>query len=160
MFLFFLSFSCFQCHLTFWALAQSGKWNRIFWDFFSPMRKSTYLTIFCKISFAILLSHFPMFGMFYAYAEDYKHNDCIFKDKTNLYNMYKIILKNLKKNTGLVGKILGCCAAWPGGEGASLALVGHPSSDGAIIKMPWRVDVLHWPAHWPALHPIVSYSAG
>ena len=45
-----------------------------------------------------------MFGMFYAYAEEYKHNDCIFKDKTNLYNMYKIILKNLKKNTGLLVK--------------------------------------------------------
>ena len=27
------------------------------------------------------------------------------------------------------------------GEGASLALVGHPSSDGATIKMPYGVDV-------------------
>ena len=90
-----------------------------------------------------------MFGMFYAYAEEYKHNDCIFKDKTNLYNMYKIILKNLKKNTGLVGKILGCCAAGLGGEGASLALVGHPSSDGAIIKIPYGVDVL---LHQPVSH--------
>ena len=32
------------------------------------------------------------------------------------------------------------------GEGASLALVGHPSSDGVIIKMPYGVDVLHPPA--------------
>ena len=29
------------------------------------------------------------------------------------------------------------------GEGASLALVGHPSSDGVTMKMPYRVDVLH-----------------
>ena len=35
------------------------------------------------------------------------------------------------------------------GEGASLALVGHPSSDGAMIKMPYGVAVLHQ----PALHP-------
>ena len=27
------------------------------------------------------------------------------------------------------------------GEGASLALVGHPSSDGVTIKMPYGVDV-------------------
>ena len=39
------------------------------------------------------------------------------------------------------------------GEGASLALVGHPSSDGVTIKMPCRVDVLHR----PALHLIFSY---
>ena len=32
----------------------------------------------------------------------------------------------------------------------SLALVGHPSSDGVTIKMPYGVDVLHQ----PALHPI------
>ena len=42
------------------------------------------------------------------------------------------------------------------GEGASLALVGHPSSDGATIKMPDDVDVLHWPAS----HPIFSYCVG
>ena len=28
------------------------------------------------------------------------------------------------------------------GEGASLPLVGHPSSDGVTIKMPYGVDVL------------------
>ena len=35
--------------------------------------------------------------------------------------------------------------------GASLALVGHPSSDCVTLKMPYGVDVLHWPAshpHW------------
>ena len=41
-------------------------------------------------------------------------------------------------------------------EGASLALVGHPSSDGVTIKMPYRVDVLHRPAS----HPVFSYWAG
>ena len=35
------------------------------------------------------------------------------------------------------------------GEGASLALVGHPSSDGVMILC-YGVDVLHQ----PALHPI------
>ena len=39
------------------------------------------------------------------------------------------------------------------GEGASLALVGDPSSDGVTIKMPYGVDALHRPA-W---HPIFSY---
>ena len=41
------------------------------------------------------------------------------------------------------------------GEGASLALVGRPSCDGATIKMPDGVDVLHRPAS----HPIFSYWA-
>ena len=38
-------------------------------------------------------------------------------------------------------------------EGASLALVDHPSSDGVTIKMPYEVDVLNR----PTLHPICSY---
>ena len=37
----------------------------------------------------------------------------------------------------------------PWGEGASLALVGHPSSDGVTIKMPYEVDILHRPASHP-----------
>ena len=41
-------------------------------------------------------------------------------------------------------------------ESASLALVGHPSSDGVTIKMLYGVDVLHWPAS----HPIFSYWVG
>ena len=28
--------------------------------------------------------------MFYAYTEEYKHNDLFSKDTTNLYNMYKM----------------------------------------------------------------------
>ena len=39
------------------------------------------------------------------------------------------------------------------GEGASSALVDHPSSDGVTIKMPSVVDFLHQPAS----HPIFSY---
>ena len=39
------------------------------------------------------------------------------------------------------------------GEGTSLVLVGHPSSDGVTIKMPYGVDVLHQPAS----HPIFFY---
>ena len=42
------------------------------------------------------------------------------------------------------------------GEGASLALVSQPSSDGVKIKMPYEVDVLHRPAS----HPIFSYWMG
>ena len=34
-----------------------------------------------------------------------------------------------------------CLTSW--GKGASLALVGHPSSDGVIIKMSYGIDVLH-----------------
>ena len=43
-------------------------------------------------------------------------------------------------NTGLVFRGANL-TSW--GEGASLALAGHPSSDGVLIKMPYRVDVLH-----------------
>ena len=39
------------------------------------------------------------------------------------------------------------------GRSASLALVGHPSSDVVTIKMSYGVDILHG----PALHPIFSY---
>ena len=42
------------------------------------------------------------------------------------------------------------------GGGASLALVSHPSSDEVTIKIPYGVDVLHW----PTLHPIFSYWVG
>ena len=36
------------------------------------------------------------------------------------------------------------------GEGVSLASVGHPSSDGITIKMPYGVDVLHQQLHTPS----------
>ena len=35
------------------------------------------------------------------------------------------------------------------GKGASLALVGHASTDAVRIKMPYEVDVLHRPASHP-----------
>ena len=38
-------------------------------------------------------------------------------------------------------------------RGASLALVGHPSSDGVTIKIPYGVNVL---LHQPASHPIFT----
>ena len=56
-------------------------------------------------------------------------------------------------NTGLVFS-RASLTSW--GEGASLALAGHPSSDGITIKMPYGVDVLHRPAS----HPIFSYWVG
>ena len=43
------------------------------------------------------------------------------------------------------------------GEGASLDLVGHSSSDGIKIKIPYGVDVF---LHQRALHPIFSYWVG
>ena len=51
-------------------------------------------------------------------------------------------------NTGLVSA-RASLTSW--GEGASLALVGHPSSDGLMIKMPYGVDVLYLPASHPHL---------
>ena len=42
------------------------------------------------------------------------------------------------------------------GEGASLALLGHASSDGVTIKMPYAADVLHRPES----QPIFSYYVG
>ena len=44
------------------------------------------------------------------------------------------------RNTGLVSSGASL-TSWVGD--ASLALVGHPSSDGITIKMPYGVDVLH-----------------
>ena len=56
-------------------------------------------------------------------------------------------------NTGLVSSRTSL-TSW--GESASLALVGHSSSDGVTIKMPYGVDVLHQPVS----HPIFSYWVG
>ena len=35
------------------------------------------------------------------------------------------------------------------GEGASLTVLGHPSSDGIMIKLPYGLVVLHQPASHP-----------
>ena len=56
------------------------------------------------------------------------------------------------KSTGMVSSGVSL-TSW---GGYSLALVGHPSSDGVTIKMPYGVDVLHRPAS----HPIFSYWLG
>ena len=53
----------------------------------------------------------------------------------------------------LYGATTGLVSSGVWGEGASLALVGYPSSDSVMIKMPYGVDVLHRPAS----HPIFSY---
>ena len=71
------------------------------------------------------------------------------KNASNLLNLYQ----GGKKDSGLVSSGVSL-TSW--GEGASLALVGHPSSDGVTIKMPHGVDVLHRPAS----HPIFSYWIG
>ena len=56
-------------------------------------------------------------------------------------------------NTGLVSSVASLTSQR---EGLSLALVGHPSSDGFTIKMPYGVKLLHRPAS----HPIFSYRVG
>ena len=43
------------------------------------------------------------------------------------------------------------------GEGASLALIDHPSSDGVPIKILYGVDVS---LHHPSLHPVFWYWVG
>ena len=43
------------------------------------------------------------------------------------------------------------------GEGASLALDGHPIGDGITTKIPYGLDVL---LHQPASHPIFSSGVG
>ena len=52
----------------------------------------------------------------------------------------KNIFSPRHSNTGLVSSGASL-TSW--GEGASLALVGNPSSDGITIKMPDGVDALH-----------------
>ena len=56
-------------------------------------------------------------------------------------------------NTGLVSSRATLTSL---GDGASLALVGNPSSDGVMIKVLYRVHSLHQPAS----HPIFSYWVG
>ena len=73
--------------------------------------------------------------------------------------IFQLILKkilsllNIRQGSGLVSR-KASFTSW--GEGASLALVGHLSSDGVTIKMPYGVDVLHRPAS----HPIFSCWVG
>ena len=70
-------------------------------------------------------------------------------DLYNIPNFFAIL------SLGILNKrILTSLTSWR--EGASLALAGHPSSDGVTIKMPFRVDVLHQ----PTLYLIFSYWVG
>ena len=71
---------------------------------------------------------------------------------TTLQYLWFIILPR-HWNAGLVSS--GASLNW-WREGASLALVGDPSSDGVVIKMLYGVDVLHRPPS----HPIFSYWVG
>ena len=47
----------------------------------SSTRKSSHPTIFHKIQFAFVFSLSLMLEVFYAYKEEYKHNDCVLKTK-------------------------------------------------------------------------------
>ena len=72
-----------------------------------------------------------------------------FLDFGHIKNMLSIIIPR-HWNTGLVSSRVSF-TSW--GECASLALVGHPSSDSVRIKILYGVDVLF---HWPELHPTES----
>ena len=76
-----------------------------------------------------------------------------FKIEFLVENCLEKCLQRDFENTGLESS-RASLTSWR--EGASLALVGHPSSDGITIKMPYGVDVLHRPAS----HPIFSYWVG
>ena len=78
-----------------------------------------------------------------------EHNFFLEESLTNWY----IEIPPRHWNTGLVSS-RASLTLW--GEGASLALVGHPSSDGVTIKLRYGVYVLHRPAS----HSIFSYWLG
>ena len=67
------------------------------------------------------------------------------------WEMVLVILRNLKYWVGVQRG-----QSYLMGEGDSLALVVHSSSDGVTIKIPYGVDVLHRPAS----HPIFSCWVG
>ena len=72
------------------------------------------------------------------------------------YLRWHILLEWICPETKSTGLMFSGVSLTSWGEGASLALAGHPSSDGVTIKMPYGVDVLHRPAS----HPIFSYWVG
>ena len=69
-------------------------------------------------------------------------------------DMANVMFSPRHRNTGLVSSGVSL-TSW--GKGPSLALVGHPSSDGITIKIPYGVDVL---LRQPASHPIFSCWVG
>ena len=68
--------------------------------------------------------------------------------------MQKVSVSPRHRNTWLVSSGASL-TSW--GEGASLALVGHPSGDGITIKIPYAVDVL---LPQPAPQPIFFHWVG
>ena len=101
---------------------------------------STGFTSLCLTSFSSINHPLLLYAQFYVL----------------LFNIDEVLLINLSPgqwNTGLVSSGASL-TSW--GEGASLALVGHPSSDRVTIKMLYGVDVLHQPAS----HLIFSYWVG
>ena len=90
-----------------------------------------------------------------------KQNKWIFEAKWGLHPIIKILtngefltLNFLTWNTRLISSRLSF-TLW--GEGAFLALVGRPFSDGVATNILYEVDVL---LHRPALSPIFSYWNG
>ena len=99
-----------------------------------------------------------------SFIECVKH---VFVNNASLYSLWPIVattflfmpsafLCTLLSTNNPRGLVFSRASLTSQGEGASLALVGHPSSDGVTIKMPYGVDVLHR----PTLHPIFSYWVG
>ena len=94
------------------------------------------------------------------FSEEYSESMNYF-EKCELLNSYPVLLPVLQfcslpmrnENTGLVSSEASL-TSW--GEGSSLTVADHPSSDGVTIKMPYGVDVLHQPAS----HHIFSYWDG
>ena len=95
---------------------------------------------------------------------DYDHNSIFYLKKISQYFFFQNTnIRNIeinlytKEKKFQLGPVLvqmssrASLTSW--GEGASLALLGNPSSDGVTIKMPYGVDVLHWPVS----NPIFSY---
>ena len=103
----------------------------------------------------------------YEFSESKVKINLLFMDDLKLYSQSEKGLDSLVQtvrvfsedvpprlgNTGLVSS-RDTLTSWR--EGASLALIGHPSSDGITIKMPYGVDV----SHQPAYHAIFSYWVG
>ena len=73
---------------------------------------------------------------------------------TNVITIPRVNRNESKADTGFVSS-RASLTSW--GDGATLALVGHPSSDGVTIKTPHGVDVL---LYRPASHPIFSNCIG
>ena len=63
----------------------------------------------------------------------------VFESNLEIREVFKFLSSPRHRNTWLVSSGVSL-TSW--GEGASLALVGHPSSDGITIKIPYVVDVL------------------